>query len=126
MLKNVINVSFAETGTVADRQRPMREGSSLEVYGTHAFEVRFILDNIGYGNTYRDQGGQIRRDELGHTISLYPWIEFVPEAYRSTVLKLVRDVARPFLGAHAEPYVLINFAHCLRDTIFAKLEPIGR
>lgn len=112
------------------RRRLPRQGTSLEVYGTIAFDEEWIAQRIGFGTpTWDELGGFLgyRGDKTVLSVDL--WILSVPEVYREQAARCVVLAAERLLHGgrpKATPYMLRRFARFLHEEIFTELEPVGR
>ncbi len=116
-------------GTVDGITKPHQWNEpTFENFGTVSFSQEFIFANIGYGDPIIEWGPQGKhwygRRQGNALLSLWPWIEFVPECYRDKITEGVKILAPQFLGYKATPSVMRDFSRALSIWIGQFVDPI--
>lgn len=96
-------------------------------FGTIAFETSFMKDTIGVGLPIFS-GSEFRgfdRAAAPNTLSIAPWLAFVPEVYRDEVTALAQREAREMihLGTKATDMTLDVFIARLKAAIESEIRP---
>lgn len=123
--KDIVQITSINLGPRDDR-RPPRRGTSMEVYGTIAFNREIIRSLIRFEEPPNSFG---RR--APNTLQLCDWLAFVPEVYRSEAKAcaqnaVVRLQDRSESTLRCTDQTLEWIALVIRDEIFVELVPVGR